>query len=79
MKKFFELLRITFLTRTCTLCPLATEINISHPDPEFKEKINLDFYFHTSLSYLKRFYEGCKDLHKTFRDISKISKNRNLS
>ena len=28
-------------------------------------KINLNFYFHTSLWCLKRFYEGFKDLHKT--------------
>ena len=28
--------------------------------------IELNFYFHTSLWYLKRFYEGLKGLHKTF-------------
>ena len=30
------------------------------------KKINLNFYFHTSLWYFKRFYEGPKGLHKTF-------------
>ena len=29
-------------------------------------KIELSFYFHTSLWCLKRFYEGLKGLHKTF-------------
>ena len=29
-------------------------------------KIKLNFYFHTSLWCLKRFYEGLKGLHKTF-------------
>ena len=29
-------------------------------------KIKLNFYFHTSLWFLKRFYEGLKGLHKTF-------------
>ena len=30
--------------------------NLSRPDPGRTEKINLSFYFHTSLWYLKRFY-----------------------
>ena len=29
-------------------------------------KIELNFYFHTSLWCLKRFYEGLEGLHKTF-------------
>ena len=29
-----------------------------------KMKINLNFYFHTSLWCLKSFYEGLKSLHK---------------
>ena len=36
------------------------------PDPRRRAKINLNFYFHTSLWCLKRFYEGLKGLHKTF-------------
>ena len=32
----------------------------------FKIKINLNFYFRTSLWCLRRFYGGLKDLHKTF-------------
>ena len=33
-------------------------INLSLIDPGRGEKFNLNFYFHTSLCYLKRFYEG---------------------
>ena len=32
----------------------------------FKIKINLNFYFRTSLWCLRRFYGGLKDLHNTF-------------
>ena len=32
--------------------------NPSHPNPGRREKINLNLYFHTSLRWLKRFYEG---------------------
>ena len=44
-----------------------------------KVKINSNFYFHTSLWCLKRFYEGLKDLHKIFSGTTKISENKNLS
>ena len=40
--------------------------NLSRPDPGRREKINVNFCFHTSLWYLKGFYEGLKGLHKTF-------------
>ena len=40
-------------------------------------KIKLNFYFHTSLWCLKRFYEGLKGLHKTFWDTTKKCKNKN--
>ena len=33
-------------------------IKPSRPDPGQREKINLNFYFNTSLWCLKRFYEG---------------------
>ena len=33
-------------------------IKSSRPDPGQREKINLNFYFHTSLWCLKRFDEG---------------------
>ena len=33
-------------------------INPPRAAHEQREKINLSFYFHTSLWYLKRFYEG---------------------
>ena len=39
-------------------------------------KINLNFYFHTSLWCLKRFYEGLKGLHKTFRDTTTKCENK---
>ena len=44
-----------------------------------KIKINLNFYFHTSLCCLKRFYEDIKGLHKTFSGTAKKSENKNLS
>ena len=34
------------------------QLNFSCPDPGRKEKIKLNFYFRTSLRWLKRFYEG---------------------
>ena len=44
-----------------------------------KIKVNLNFYFHTSLWSLKRFYEGLKGLHKTFWGTTKKCENKNLS
>ena len=41
-------------------------INPSRPNPRQREKINLNFYFHTSLWCLKRFYERLKGLIKRF-------------
>ena len=40
-------------------------------NPRQREKINLNFYFHTSLWYLKKFYKGSKSLYKTFRGTAK--------
>ena len=40
-------------------------------------KINLNFCFHTSLWCLKRFYEGLKGLHITFRGTTKKCENKN--
>ena len=48
---------------------LGYQVNPSTPEIGRKEKINLNFYFQTSLWCLKRFYEGLKGLkglHKTF-------------
>ena len=42
------------------------EIDPSSPDPVQREKVNWNFYFHTSLFSFKRFYEGLKGFHKTF-------------
>ena len=44
----------------------TSTLTITVPIPEEQKKVNLSFYLHTSLWYLKRFYEGLKDLHKTF-------------
>ena len=37
---------------------VTKNLNPSRPDPGQRENINLNFYFHTSLWCLKRFYEG---------------------
>ena len=42
------------------------DINLSFPNSGQREKINLNFYFHTSLWNLKRFYEDLKGLCKAF-------------
>ena len=54
-------------------------VNPSHPDPGQREKINLNFYFYTSMWCLIKFYEGLKDLHKTFCGTTKKCENKNLS
>ena len=38
-------------------------INTFHPVTGQREKVNLNFYFHTSFWCLKRFYEGLKGLY----------------
>ena len=56
-------------------------LTLSAPIPD-EEKINLIFYFYTSLWWLKRFYEGLKGLkglHKTFWGTTKKRENKNLS
>ena len=40
-------------------------------DSSIEVKINLNFYFHTSLWSLKRFYEGLKGFHRSFRGTLK--------
>ena len=44
---------------------LPSRFKLSRPDPGRREKINLSFYFHTFLWFLKRSYESLKGLHKT--------------
>ena len=58
---------------------LTSKLNPSHPNPGQREKINLNFYFHTSLRYLKWFCEGFKSLHKSFWATTKKYENNNLS
>ena len=45
-------------------------INPSRPNPGRREEIQLNFYFHTSLRCLKRFYEGLTDLHYNFQQCT---------
>ena len=57
------------------------EISLTLPAPCILEicrkmKINVNFYFHTSLWYLKRFYEGLQGLHKTFWGNTKKCENK---
>ena len=52
-------------------CHIFSFINPSPPDPGREKKINLNFYFHTSLWCFKRFYKGLKGVHKTFRGTTK--------
>ena len=42
-------------------------------------KIKRDFYFHTPLWRLKKFYEGLKSFHKTFWGTTKKCENKNFS
>ena len=49
--------------------------NSSRPNPGRREKINLNFLFHTPFWCLKRFYEG---LSKTFGGTTKKCENKNL-
>ena len=53
----------------------ATYFYPYHPNPGRREKINLNFNFHTFLWCLKRFYEGLKGLHKTFWGTTKKCEN----
>ena len=52
-------------------------INPSRSDLRRRE--NLNFYIHSSLWCLKRFYEGLKDIRKTFWGITKKCEDENLS
>ena len=47
------------------MCQVSISLKFAHsllPDPGQREKIKLNLYFHTSLWYLERFYEGLKGL-----------------
>ena len=53
------------------------QLNPSRPNAGRREKINLNFYFRTSLWCLKSFYEGLQGLHKTFWGTTKKFENKN--
>ena len=59
-------------------CHEKGHFNTSRPDPGRKKKYNLNFYFHTSLWCLKRFYEGLKDVYKTFWRTTKECENKKI-
>ena len=50
--------------------------NYSLPNPKPREKNNINFYFHTSLRYLKKFYEGLKNLIKLLRHHNEVWKQK---
>ena len=51
----------------------------SRSNPGRREKIKLNFYFHTCWWCFKRFFEGLKDLHKTFWGTTKKCEDKNLT
>ena len=55
---------------------LSTLLNLSHPIPRRREKIKFNFCFHTSLQYLKRFYEDLKGLTLWIKPHYVIPKNQ---
>ena len=66
-----ELSKVTSNTVGKMLCSQMSNCSLTLKDLVISEscteiKIKLNFYFHTSLWCLKRFYEGLKGLHKTF-------------
>ena len=58
---------------------LSQPFNPSRPNPGWREKIKSNFYFHTSLRCLKRFYEDLNGLHKAFWGTTKKCENKNLT
>ena len=71
IKQYAFLFHSWNLTISSVIVPIVMimgHFNSSLPYPGRRKKINLNlnFYFHTSLWCLKRFYEGLKGLHKTF-------------
>ena len=61
----------------------SATLTLPNPSQPFQKvikiKINLKFYFRTSLWCPKRFYEVLKGLHKTFWGTTKKCENNNLS
>ena len=56
MQDFGDLEALTYLSKIFR--SIMNMINPSRPNPGRRDKIKLNFYFHTSLWCLKRFYEG---------------------
>ena len=54
-------------------------LTIPIPILDEEEKIKLNFYFHTSLRCLKKFYEGLRGLYKTFWGTTEKCENKNFN
>ena len=74
----FEQVNVTWKADIHALFQPETRVlNPFRPNPGRREKINLNFYFHTSLWCLKWFYEDLKGLLKTFWGTTKKYENEN--
>ena len=58
---------------------IGLSLTLLVPISDEKKKVKINFYFHTSLWSLKRFYKGLKSLHKTFWGATKKCENKNLT
>ena len=65
---------LTSVIKNIFLYNTNKHFNTSHPDPRWRKKINLIFFFHTSLWCLKRFHKGLKDLQNLFRHHKEVLK-----
>ena len=75
----FSYLSKKILVNDISNCQLNGPLALPAPIPDKNKKINLNFYFHTSLWCLERFYVGIKGLHRNFWGITKKCENKNLS
>ena len=66
MSCFSYISMVTNLDILYSVSPWRNYMIPSRPNPGRREKINLNFYFHTSLWCLKRFYEDLKAFIKPF-------------
>ena len=69
----------SLLNQKLWVLSLSSATNLSRSDSGQTEKINLNFYFHTSLRCLESFYESLKGLHKTSWGTTKKCENKNLN
>ena len=68
-----------FLSPWGGYCAISSAFNnLFRPNPGRREKINLNFYFRTSLGCLKMLYKGLKSLKKHFEEPQRTVKIKNL-